>query len=66
MFLSEDIYDLHPDHESKFEEGEELFVSAKQVNEFLKDGAMMFIVLSLLEAKRKGVISELPIICEFP
>lgn len=44
----------------------ELFVSAKKVDEFVKDDATMFMILASVKEKRKVVINELPMVCDFP
>ncbi|XP_058775107.1 uncharacterized protein LOC131649361 [Vicia villosa] len=49
----------------EFVEEKDLFVSAKQVEEYAKDWEMVFMVLVLLDAKSKGVTSDLPVVCEF-
>lgn len=47
--------------------GEELmFVYAKQVIEYVKDEAQVFVILASLEANEKGVVRDLPVVCEFP
>lgn len=63
----EDICDLPPEREFEFDIGEELrFVSAKQVRESVKDMAQVFLMLALLEAREKGVVRDLPGVCDFP
>lgn len=42
-----------------------MFVSVKQVRETVKDGAQVFVMLALLEVKGKGVVRDLPAMCEF-
>ncbi|XP_050891869.1 uncharacterized protein LOC127097414 [Lathyrus oleraceus] len=44
---------------------EDLFVSAKQVNEYVKDDGLVLMMLGSLDVKGKGVIGDLPI-CDFP
>lgn len=39
---------------------------AKRVNEAMKYGDIVFMMLALLNAKGKKVIGDLPIICYFP
>lgn len=50
----------------EFDASDELFVSAKQVNEFMKEDALVFMILASMKAKRKYVIGELPVECDFP
>lgn len=62
----EDICDLHSEREPEFDGGEKLmFVSVKQVRESMKDGAQVFVMLDSLEAGGKGIICDLPAVCEF-
>lgn len=42
-----------------------MFVSSKQVRELVKDRAQLFVILASLEAKGKGVVRDLPALCEF-
>lgn len=42
-----------------------MFVSTKQVREIVKDEAQLFVMLSSLEAKGKGVVHDFPAVCEF-
>lgn len=57
---------MPPEHEYEFDGGEELiYVSAKQVRETMKVGAQVFMMLALLKAKGKGVVCDLPAMCEF-
>lgn len=48
------------------EDGKSMFLSARQVSESVVDGAIMFMLLETMGAKCKLVISELPIVCDFP
>ena len=48
------------------EEGQSLFLSARQVNEEVADGAELFMLLATLEAKDKLVICDLAVVCDFP
>jgi hypothetical protein len=53
--------------EFELDGGEELtFVSAKQARESMKDMAQVFVMLASLEARGKGVVCDLPGVCEFP
>lgn len=45
---------------------DELFVFVKQVSEFVKEEAGMFMILSFMKAKSKVVIGELPMVYDFP
>lgn len=40
-------------------------VSAKEVRGSVKDMAQVFVMLDLLEARGKGVVCDLPVLCEF-
>lgn len=42
-----------------------MFVFAKKVRESVKDGTQLFVMLASLEAKGKGVVRDLPVMCEF-
>lgn len=42
------------------------FVSAKKVRESVNDKAEVFVMLASLEARGKGVVHDLPVVCEFP
>ena len=44
---------------------EDWFVSAKQVDESMQDGAELFMLLATLDIREKRTIEELPIVCEF-
>ena len=58
---------MPPEREFKFDGGEKLtFVSAKQVREFVEDMVQVFVMLALLEVRGKGVVRDLPGVCEFP
>ncbi|KAI5381318.1 hypothetical protein KIW84_UN0831 [Lathyrus oleraceus] len=43
-----------------------MFLSARQVNEEVADGAELFMLLATLEAKDKLVIGDLAVVCDFP
>lgn len=43
-----------------------MFLSARQVNESVAEGAVMFMLLATLEVKDKLVIGELVVVCDFP
>lgn len=45
---------------------ESLFLSARQVKESVDDGAVMFMLLATMNVEEKLVISELPIVRDFP
>ncbi|XP_050918750.1 uncharacterized protein LOC127136203 [Lathyrus oleraceus] len=49
----------------EFDMSDEMFVLAKQVDEFVKDDAEVFMLLALTKAKRKFAIDELPVVCDF-
>ncbi|XP_050916683.1 uncharacterized protein LOC127131831 [Lathyrus oleraceus] len=52
---------------NEFEEGEDMmFMSAKQVDESLKDEARVFMIFSLLKAESKAMIGDIPVVCDFP
>ncbi|XP_058733723.1 uncharacterized protein LOC131605379 [Vicia villosa] len=44
---------------------EDLFLSAKQVDESVQGGAELFMLLATLDVREKRTIEELPIVCEF-
>lgn len=50
----------------EFDASDELFVSSKQVDEFVKDNATVFMILASISAERKAMIGELPVVCDFP
>ncbi|XP_050886811.1 uncharacterized protein LOC127092070 [Lathyrus oleraceus] len=50
----------------EIEEGKSLFLSARQVNEEVADGAELFMLLATLEARDKLVIGDLAVVCDFP
>jgi hypothetical protein len=53
--------------EFEFDGGEELtFVSTKQVREYMKGMAQVFLMLASLEARGHGVVRDLSGVCEFP
>lgn len=45
---------------------DKLFVSSKQVDEFVKDEAEVFMILYSMKDSSKDVIGELPVVCHFP
>lgn len=49
----------------EFDASDELFVSAKQVDEFVKDSAKVFMILASMNPKSKSVIGEIPVVCDF-
>lgn len=49
----------------KFDVSDELFVSAKQVDVFMKDEAELFMILASMRDERKFVIDELTMVCDF-
>lgn len=49
----------------EFDANDELFVSAKQVDEFVKDEAVVFMTLDSMKAERKVAIGELPVVENF-
>lgn len=51
---------------SKLVEDENMFVSARQVREFVKDDVQVLVMLASLEAKDKGVVCDHPVVSEFP
>lgn len=44
----------------------DLFVSAKQVDELMKNDANVFMMIDSIKAERKTAIGELPVVCDFP
>lgn len=50
----------------KLDASDELFVSAKKMDEFVKDYATMFIILASMKAESKVVIGEFPVVYDFP
>ncbi|XP_050896267.1 uncharacterized protein LOC127103010 [Lathyrus oleraceus] len=50
----------------EFIASDELFLSAKQVGEFMKNGAKVFMILASMKAEIKTIIGELPVVCNFP
>ncbi|XP_050919045.1 uncharacterized protein LOC127136541 [Lathyrus oleraceus] len=48
-----------------FDASNELFVSAKQVDELVKDEAEMFMILASMKEESKVMIGELPVVCDF-
>lgn len=47
------------------ESGKPVFISAKKVEEFLKDDAQVFVMFSSLRIDSKVALVELPVICNF-
>ncbi|XP_058774280.1 uncharacterized protein LOC131648545 [Vicia villosa] len=45
---------------------EDLVMTARQVDEAVKDGASVFMLFASMEVKRKAVSSELPVVRDFP
>lgn len=50
----------------EFVASDELFLLAKQVGEFMKNGAKVFMILASMKAEIKTIIGELPMVCNFP
>lgn len=50
----------------EFDASDELFMSTKQVDEFVKDGAEVFMILASMNIERKAAIGELSVVCDFP
>lgn len=48
-----------------FDASDELFMSVKQVDEFVKHDAEVFMLLASVKAENKVVIGELPMVWEF-
>ncbi|XP_058752732.1 uncharacterized protein LOC131625914 [Vicia villosa] len=46
--------------------GEQMLLSAKKVNECLRDESVMFAMFSSLQSDREATSVELPVVCEFP
>lgn len=49
----------------EFDANDELFVSDKQLNEFVKDAAAMFMILASIKEESKVVLGELPVVGDF-
>src|SRR3954465_2068679 len=45
---------------------ENLAITSRQVDEAVKDGAVVFLLLASMEVKGKAVSSELPVVRDFP
>ncbi|XP_058775373.1 uncharacterized protein LOC131649637, partial [Vicia villosa] len=45
---------------------EDLAMTARQVDEAMKGGAAVFMLIASMEVKKKAVSSDLPVVCEFP
>lgn len=43
-----------------------LFMSAKQVNEFVKEDITMFMILASMKVETKVIYDELPVVSDFP
>ena len=50
----------------EFDTSDELFVSAKKVNGFMKDDVVVFMILASMKAEPKAVLDELPMVSDFP
>lgn len=50
----------------EFDASEELFLSAKQVDEFMKDDDEMFMTLVSFKVRSKVVIGQSHVVCDFP
>lgn len=50
----------------EFDASDELFVTAKQVDECMKDDVEVFMILASMKAESKATIGELPVVCDFP
>lgn len=44
---------------------DELFMSAKKVDEFMKDDVVVFMILASMKAETKVVLDELPVVSEY-
>ena len=49
----------------EFDASDELFVSAKQVDKFMKDDVEVFMILASIKAKSKAATRELSVVCDF-
>lgn len=49
----------------EFDTSDELFLSAKQVNEFVKNDVEVFMILNSLKANTKAVLDELFVVSDF-
>lgn len=49
-----------------FDANDELFMSAKQVDEFMKDEVEVFMILATTKAESEATIGELTMTCDFP
>lgn len=50
----------------EFDAIDELFVSAKQMDDFMWDNVEVFMILASMKAERKVVIHEFLVVCDFP
>ncbi|XP_050889939.1 uncharacterized protein LOC127095265 [Lathyrus oleraceus] len=50
----------------EFDTSDELFMSTKQVDEFMRDDAEVFMILASMKTKSKATIGELFVVCDFP
>lgn len=50
----------------EFDASDELFVSTKQVDEFMENDVKVFMVLAYVKAESKVAIGELPVVFDFP
>lgn len=50
----------------EFDASDELFLSSKQVDEFVKDDVAVYMILASMKVESKVVIGELPVVCDFP
>ncbi|XP_050915053.1 uncharacterized protein LOC127130009 [Lathyrus oleraceus] len=44
----------------------DLFLSTQQVNEFVQDGAEVFMLVASLKLSENGTMGEFPVVCDFP
>lgn len=41
-------------------------MSTKQLNKFMKEGALVFLLMVTLSIESQAVILDFPVVCEFP
>ncbi|XP_050909886.1 uncharacterized protein LOC127123730 [Lathyrus oleraceus] len=50
----------------EFDTSDELFVSVKKMDDFMKGDSKVFMILASMKAESKATIGELPVVCNFP
>ena len=59
-------YDNTVRFSSLVEEEQSMLVSTKQLNEFMKDEALVFLLMATLSVESQAVIANFPVVCDFP